>query len=242
MVEITKKYCFHHVPKTAGSSLQLRLAHREWIGELPADSTLVVYPFRGDTRFYRVSEDPDFKETNTIRQAFERTYLQPRTQKSSSIVMGHMTTVGQAGDHYTWLRHPLKRDISHFNFDMKTNNAMADNFYDHMDALMGNFMVQWFWKHYLGRMDSPPFDKKYETVRRTLENKFVRIWDSSNFETSWDFICDQLGISKEPRLNSNEVGKDYVEHFNISDIREGYAREHKQRNEFDYLLYEEFAR
>ena len=47
-LNISVQYCFHHIPKTAGSSLQLRLAHREYIGQLPKGSTLVVYPLYGD--------------------------------------------------------------------------------------------------------------------------------------------------------------------------------------------------
>ena len=63
------QYCFHLIPKTAGSSLQLRLSHRESIGELQKGSTLIVYPLYGDRRYYRVSQDPNFDPTNTIKSA-----------------------------------------------------------------------------------------------------------------------------------------------------------------------------
>ena len=64
------QYCFHHIPKTAGSSLQLRLSHRESIGQLPEGSTLVVYPLYNDVRYYRVSKDPNFNHKESIKQAF----------------------------------------------------------------------------------------------------------------------------------------------------------------------------
>ena len=68
------QYCFHHIPKTAGSSLQLRLAHREHIGQLPRGSTMVVYPLYGDMQYYRVSEDAEFDASKPIKEAFLRTF------------------------------------------------------------------------------------------------------------------------------------------------------------------------
>ncbi len=97
------EYCFHHIPKTAGSSLQLRLAHREHIGQLPKGSTLVVYPLHDGMRFYRVSEDPDFDYTKPIKEAFLRTYKTGSAVGKSTIVCGHYTNISQPGQHITWL-------------------------------------------------------------------------------------------------------------------------------------------
>lgn len=237
----SKQYCFHHVPKTAGSSLQLRLAHREWAGQLPKGSTLIVYPFKGDTRFYRVADDPDFDPNSTIRSAFDRTWNYPRTKRNATIVMGHMTTRGQAGKHVIWLREPLARDISHFNYDMKSNNTTDTNFYKHIRNMAGNFQVLWLFGKYLGRNDSPSIEQKYQTVANYLRNH-VTIYDNDDFESSWDLIAKDLNISVEPRLNSNEGGSDYVKHITRKDIPEDFVKWHRQYNQYDYLLYNEFCK
>ena len=117
------QYCFHHIPKTAGSSLQLRLAHRESIGQLPKGSTLVVYPLYEEMRYYRVSEDKEFNHNEPIKTAFLRTYKN-KTSGDATIVCGHYTNITQPGDHFVWLRHPLHRDLSHFNYDCKFNNQL----------------------------------------------------------------------------------------------------------------------
>ena len=115
------QYCFHHIPKTAGSSLQLRLAHREHIGELPKGSTLIVYPLYDQMRYYRVSTDVGFNPEEPIKTAFLRTYKN-KTEGNATIVSGHYTNITQPGKHYVWMRDPLLRDISHFNYDCKFNH------------------------------------------------------------------------------------------------------------------------
>jgi hypothetical protein len=236
-----KSYCFHHVPKTAGSSLQLRLAHREWAGELPTGSTLVVYPFKGDTRFYRVADDPDFDPNATIRSAFERTYDKPRTKRNASIVSGHLTTRAQAGKHFLWLREPLDRDISHFNYDMKSNSVTSRNFYKHVRNMAGNFQVLWLYGRYLGLNDSPTIEQKYRRVVDEL-HKRATVFDNDSFEDSWDLICEELNISTEPRLNSNEGGSDYVKHISRKDLPDSFVEWHREYNHYDYLLYQEFCK
>ena len=90
-------YCFHHIPKTAGSSLQLRLSHREHTGQLPKGSTLIVYPLYSEMQYYRVSEDHKFDSSKPIKEAFLRTYQQPKSSGNASIVCGHYTNIHQDG-------------------------------------------------------------------------------------------------------------------------------------------------
>ena len=234
------KYCFHHIPKTAGSSLQLRLSHREHIGQLPEGSTLVVYPMGADTRFYRVCEDKDFNEDESIKTAFLRTYKRPRTKRSASIVMGHLTTVGQAGEHFTWLRHPLERDVSHYNYDRKFGNTVAEDFETHGRSLAGNFQTAWLYKFYLGNMDTPPMEKMFSVVKDTLHNKFKKVWTSNNFEASWDFIANMLDVDIEPRLQSNIGGKEYNKSISVDKLDSKFINWHEKHNSFDYELYELF--
>ena len=233
------QYCFHHIPKTAGSSLQLRLSHREFIGQLPKGSTLVVYPLYHEQRFYRVSEDKNFNPKETIKEAFLRTYKQ-KNKGDASIVMGHYTNVSQPGKHYTWLRHPLHRDISHFNYDYEYGHQLIDDFVTHLSMIAGNFLVLWLYGKYLGRTDFLSIEKKYNIVRSALK-KFEKVYDSDKFENSWKEIAKELNVSVNPKLNSNRVKKDYKQKIKFSDLTEDFKLWHQSYNSYDYLLYEEFC-
>ena len=235
------QYCFHHIPKTAGSSLQLRLAHRESMGELPTGSTLIVYPLYDDMRFYRVSQDPGFDPTKPIKAAFLRTYQQPRTEGDASIVMGHYTNVSQPGDHYVWLREPLARDVSHFNYDSKFNNQLHNDFAQHLSLMQGNFMVLWLYGKYLGRHDSVSMEQRYNAVRQALKDKFKQVFDTKNFDQDWKQIAKMLDVSEKPLLKSNLSDVDYNVIQKYSDLTEDFREWHREYNKYDYRLYEEFC-
>lgn len=229
-----KKYCFHHVPKTAGSSLQVRICHREWIGELPAGSTLVVTPLADTTTLYRVNEDTAFNPNEPIVKAFRRRLGLQKPGKSN-IVMGHLTTVNQEGDHYTWLRHPLERDISHWRYDVKNEQALSNNLEEHLKLIGPNFYMAWFWQNYMGkRGGAESLDHAVELVEQQLK-KFKRIYKHEDFENSWDEICNILNISQEPRFNCN-ISKEN----NITHVSDEFKKYHKEKNQLDYYLYEKF--
>ena len=235
------QYCFHHIPKTAGSSLQLRLAHREHIGQLPKGSTMIVYPLYDDMRFYRVSHDPEFDASKPIKEAFLRTYNNPKSLGHASIVCGHSTTMHQDGKHYTWFRHPLKRDISHFNYDSKFSNEESTDFATHLTLMNGNFLVLWLYSKYCSLSATSDIEEKYDVVREALREKSVKIYDSDDFENAWTEIADELKVEVEPRLNSNEGGKAYEQLINYSDMTDEFKIWHRSYNHYDYLLYEEFC-
>ena len=153
-------YCFHHIPKTAGSSLQLRLCHREHIGQLPKGSTLIVYPLYSDMQYYRVSEDTEFDAHKPIKEAFLRTYQQPKSTGNASIVCGHYTNINQDGKHFTWLRKPLARDISHFNYDLNYGHEESKDFATHLSLMAGNFLVLWLYEKYCQLPRTADIEKK----------------------------------------------------------------------------------
>ena len=221
--------------------MQLRLAHREHIGQLPKGSTMIVYPLYDDMRFYRVSHDPEFDASKPIKEAFLRTYNNPKSLGHASIVCGHSTTMHQDGKHYTWFRHPLKRDISHFNYDSKFSNEESTDFATHLTLINGNFLVLWLYSKYCSLSATSDIKEKYDVVRKTLKEKSVKVYDSDDFENSWTEIADELKVEVEPRLNSNEGGKAYEQLINYSDMTEEFKIWHRSYNHYDYLLYEEFC-
>ena len=234
------EYCFHHIPKTAGSSLQLRLSHRESIGQLPKGSTLIVYPLYQELRYYRVSEDKNFNKNESIKKAFLRTYKQ-KNEGDASIVMGHYTNITQPGKHYTWLRHPLHRDISHFNYDSKYEHNLDNDFSTHLAMMSGNFMVLWLYGRYLGQKELLPIEVKYQRARAVLKEKFEKVYNADKFEESWDEIAKELNVDINPRLNSNQVKKDYKQKIKFSDLSRDFKLWHEGYNKYDYLLYQEFC-
>lgn len=233
--------CFHHIPKTAGSSLQLRLAHRESTGQLPTGSTMIVYPLFGDMRFYRVSQDPGFDPKEPIKEAFLRTWDRPRTEGNATIVCGHYTSIAQPGRHFTWLREPLDRDISHFNYDHNYGHHLSEDFVEHVSQMAGNFMVLWLWGKYMGRPTGAPIEEKYAGVRKCLKEKFERVYDSDRFEDSWTDLAEMLGVDSEPRLNSNRVDVNYDKIVTRQELDEDFVTWHYAWNHYDYMLYEEFC-
>ena len=234
-------YCFHHIPKTAGSSLQLRLCHREHIGQLPKGSTLIVYPLYSDMQYYRVSEDTEFDAHKPIKEAFLRTYQQPKSTGNASIVCGHYTNINQDGKHYTWLRKPLARDISHFNYDLNYGHEESKDFATHLSLMAGNFLVLWLYEKYCQLPRTADIEKKYNVVRKTLKEKFTKVYDSDSFEESWTEIANELKVDVEPRLNSNQGGKAYKNVAKISNLSNEFKTWHRSYNLYDYKLYEEFC-
>ena len=202
---------------------------------------MIVYPLYDDMRFYRVSHDPEFDASKPIKEAFLRTYNNPKSLGHASIVCGHSTTMHQDGKHYTWFRHPLKRDISHFNYDSKFSNEESTDFATHLTLMNGNFLVLWLYSKYCSLSATSDIKEKYDVVRKTLKEKSVKVYDSDDFENSWTEIADELKVEVEPRLNSNEGGKAYEQLINYSNMTDEFKVWHRSYNHYDYLLYEEFC-
>ena len=78
-------------------------------------------------------------------------------------------------------------------------------------------------------------------MRKTLQGKSVKVYDSDDFENSWTEIADELKVEVEPRLNSNEGGKAYEKITNYTELSLEFKTWHRSYNHYDYLLYEEFC-
>ena len=188
-------YCFHHIPKTGGSSLRIRLEDRA-----------------------------DKKQISKLDYA-----------------VGHNTTVRTPGTHFVWLRDPLDRDISHFNYDMEKDEAQANTFEESCKLLAGNFMTLWIYKVYLLSDPTDDVETKYQSVKQALKDNFVKVFSIENFEQSWSEVADILKVDREPRLNTNRSNEDYKKYTNKKNLSKEFISWHKDYNSYDYLLYEEFC-
>ena len=188
-------HCFHHIPKTGGSSLRIRLEDRA-----------------------------DKKQISKLDYA-----------------VGHNTTAKTPGTHFVWLRDPLDRDISHFNYDMEKNEAQANTFEESCKLLAGNFMTLWIYKDYLLLNPTNDVEIKYESARQALKSNFKKVFSIENFEQSWNEVADILKVDREPRLNTNRSNEDYKKYANRKNLSEEFISWHKDYNHYDYLLYQEFC-
>ena len=188
-------YCLHHIPKTGGSSLRIRLEDRA-----------------------------NKKQISKLDYA-----------------VGHNSTVRTPGTHFVWLRDPLDRDISHYNYDKGKGDIEGYTFVEHCQKLAGNFMVLWLYKEYLCLDPNTPMEEKYNTVRDALNNTFKKVFCLEKFEDSWNEVADILKIEREPRLNTNRSNKDYEKFADRKNLSEEFISWHKEYNNYDYKLFQEFC-
>ena len=188
-------YTFHHIPKTGGSTLRIRLEDRA-----------------------------DKKQISKLDYA-----------------IGHNTTKRTPGTHFIWLRDPLDRDISQFNYDISKDEAEADTFEKHCRLLAGNFITLWVYKNYLLHDPNVDINSKYITVQQCLKNNFQKVFSIENFEQSWNEIADLLKIDKEPRLNTNRSHTDYKKYIDKKNLSKEFLEWHRSYNHYDYKLFEEFC-
>ena len=188
-------HCFHHIPKTGGSSIRIRLEDRA-----------------------------NKKQISKLDYA-----------------IGHNSTVRTPGIHFVWLRDPLDRDISQYNYDMGKGDIIGDSFASHCQKMQGNFMVLWLYKTYLCLDRDAPIEEKYNTVRQTLNNTFQKVFSLEKLEDSWNEVADMLKIEREPRLTTNRSNEDYKKIVDRKNLTEKFISWHKEHNNYDYKLYEEFC-
>ncbi len=155
--------------------------------------------------------------------------------------IGHNTTKRTPGIHFTWLRTPLDRDISQFNYDMNKGEAVADSFEEHCEQLSGNFITLWLHKNYLCLDPTVDMHSKYLNVQQCLRINFKKVFSLENIEESWDEIADLLKVDREPRLNTNRSYSDYKNLVSKENLSEEFLNWHKDYNKYDYKLFKEFC-
>ena len=174
-----------------------------------------------------------------------RARLEDRADKKQisklDYAVGHNTTVRTPGIHFVWLRDPLDRDISHFNYDRGKGEANSDSFEESCKSLAGNFVTLWLYKNYLLLDPNTDIETKYKTVQQTLKNNFQKVFSLKNFEQSWDEVAKIIKVDQEPRINTNRSNQDYKKYTDKKDLTSEFISWHRNYNHYDYKLYNEFC-
>ena len=227
----TMQYVFHHVPKCAGSTLQSRMIMHEHLEELPSGSVCVKYNAVGKDWIYTLKDDPDYNPKDSLH---EQTFARHRGHASSydlrdvTIYMGHAVDHTYEGEHWTWIRNPWERDISHYNYDW--NHGRINKTYFEWQMLMPpNWICEWLHTKYLGL---PVTDDK--TMYETIKASNLKIRSVDTLEEDYKHICSTLNLKpldvKDNVQDNKIVSRDDFGVFDIED--------HKIENMYDWMLYE----
>jgi hypothetical protein len=142
--------------------------------------------------------------------------------------MGHAVDHTYEGEHWTWIRNPWERDISHYNYDW--NHGRVNKTYFEWQMLMPpNWICEWLYTKYLGL--TPTDDKiMYETIKASD----LKIRSVDTLEEDYKHICSTLNLKpldvKDNVQDNKIVSRD---DFGVLDIED-----HKIENMYDWMLYE----
>ena len=224
-------FVFHHIPKCAGSTLQKRMVLHEHIGELPRGATLIRYDAVGREWEYKVADDPNYDPQESLHhQTFPRHRGTPVTQDHSDvkIVMGHAVNHTWPGEHWTWIRNPYDRDISHYNYDYALGrvNKIWSEWHDQM---MPNWITYWLYTRWLGLSETTP-GKMFDAI---VKSKLI-IRPMDQFESDYKNICEKLNLTPLT-IKDNVQANKYLTEDDLSAYDQDF---HQDVNWFDWQLYQ----
>ena len=224
-------YAFHHIPKCAGSSLQQRMIMHEYQGEIDQGSTMVCYDAVGKEWQYKVSDDPDYDPTESLHhQTFprHRGHQVSHDHASVNIVMGHSVDHTWPGQHITWIRNPYDRDVSHYNYDYNLGriNRTWPEWHWQMPT---DWITLWLYTRWLKQPETDAH-LMYDAI---IKSKLI-IRPMETFEQDYKFICKKINV--QPLTIKDNVQS--TKHIPIEQLDEYNVAEHRDDNEFDWMLYE----
>ena len=82
---------------------------------------------------------------------------------------------------------------------------------------------------------------KYLNVQQCLRINFKKVFSLENIEESWDEISNMLNIDKEPRDSTNRSNIDYIKYISKDKLSDEFLSWHREYNDYDYKLFEEFC-
>ena len=228
-------FAFHHIPKCAGSTLQTRMCQHEHGKELASGSTLIRYDAVGREWEYKVCDDADYNPKHSLHdETFPRHRGTPVNKDHSAvtIVMGHAVDHTWPGQHITWIRNPYQRDVSHYNYDYNLGriNRTWQEWHWQMPT---DWITLWLYTRWLGQPETD-VDHMYQAVT----NSKLIIRPMEQFESDYEWICKQLGLTPLTVRDNVQTEK----HLNKNDLALYDELEHREDNEYDWMLWESSVR
>lgn len=226
------KYALHHIPKCAGSTIQMRMIQAEYNKELPAGSTLIRYEAVGREWEYRLADDPDYNPDESLHQhTLPRHRGKQQTGNHDVIVaMGHLIDHTWPGEHLTWIRNPLERDISHFNYDLNLGRH-TKSWRDWNGVTPPNWICMWLYTQYLKQ---PYTDDEH--MFEAVTNCKLNIRTLENLEKDYASMCVNLNINVSKANDNSSMKKGKM--ISIGDMSYDDIENHKVENYYDWKLYE----
>ncbi len=227
----TPVYIFLHMPKSAGTTFRVHVENN-----LEKDEVLPLY----------VNNDRRFLERDYVHDYIRS--LPDERKAKLKLIYGHEAyfgihrLLGREGKYFTFLRDPLPRTISWYNY-CRQNNSWNDEIIEkYIDKGATPTLKQWLqytpwvWNEAIGYFADYGYCQRKASYKPgdldELLNKFFFIGLTDTFDDDALFIYNLLGVHQH-FFKTQNVSKQYFKQDNKEDIADIVST----KNQYDFALY-----
>ncbi len=240
---MVKPIVFHHIPKTGGSTLQMRLLWNEVKGKLPKGTTLIKYNAGGREWEYSLLDDPHFTKREPLHEQFVRHrgkqdgwYADwPKDKKDKvKIIAGHSATIKDFPEHkhVVVIRNPLWRDASHYHYDTGLQRTKLP-FKQWILQTETDYQVKWIYKNILLHTSEKSPASMLDDVKRSK----LEFYNLEGFDKDfWNPFCTKNKLTNHLSVNDNVTPRDW----RVMDrdyVNKVLKKTHKSMNICDWALW-----
>ena len=240
---MVEKIVIHHIPKTGGSSIQMRLLWNEVKGKMPRGTTLIKYHAVGREWEYSLLDDLDFSKRDPLHDQFirhrgkqEGWYADWPTHKKDKvkIITGHSATVNDFPDdrHIVIVRNPIWRDASHYNYDTGLGRTKYP-FKEWIQNTETDYQVRWIYHKILLHTEIRSPASMLDSIKKA-KLKFYR--SEGVDKDFWNHFCAANKLTTHGSVKDNVTPREW----RVMD--QDYAnkvlvKNHKAMNVYDWALW-----
>jgi len=229
--DIEPVYLFLHMPKCAGTTFRVHIENN-----LPQDEILPLY----------VDKDKNYRDRDYVREYI--TSLPEDKKRNLKLVYGHEVHygihdwLGRQGRYFTFLRHPMPRTISWYNYRRQRNWVDKEIIRRFIDKGITPTLQQWLenspwvWNEMTGYFaDFGYCERKERYSAEDLDrilNIFFFVGMTNTFEEDALFLYSLLGV-KKIFFRSQNISKKYVDPGQAEAIKPLVLK----KNEYDLSIY-----
>ena len=240
---MVEKLVLHHIPKTGGSTYQMRLLWNEWKGKMPIGTTLIKYNTGGREWEYSLADDPEFSKRQPLHEQFIRhrgkqdgwyaDWPKPKKDKIK-IITGHSATINDfPGErHIVAVRNPVWRDASHYNYDTGLKRTRLP-FKEWIQDTETDYQVRWIYHKILQQTKIVSPATMLDVIKKA-GLKFYRLEGMD--KDFWNHYCTANKLTTHFSVKDNVTPREW----RVMD--EDYAnktlvKNHKALNTYDWALW-----